>query len=392
LPGVKCEGLDTTLFWDITLPKVSILLPVFNGERYLGPAIEAVLAQTYGDFELIICDDVSTDGSAKIISDYAARDRRILAYTNHTNLGLFGNYNECLKKAQGQYIKPFAQDDLFEPVMLEKMVPLLDRDNEVALASCARRSIDSAGREIKVLSRSNNESKESAEFARDQVLLNNMLHLTNDIGEPSSVIFRRQWAGNGFDTEYYHLGDIEYWFRILEHGKYLYFNEALCSFRHHKDSTTTKNAQSLRFALDMLRLGKQYQDFLQEKGVTQAAYKRLVIETTASHMKYLMRRKQFCPEDFLTIEAGSPESMAAELLSFKEMLFYALLTAAEKVDENCSLKLEWEAERNRLEDTISRLLKSRSWKLTRPLRGAIKALRSYSHLQAEAPSKPALKS
>lgn len=79
-------------------PEVSICLPVYNGAKYLRQAIESVLAQTYGDFELLVSDDGSSDDSVAIAQEYAAKDERVIAWTNERNLGLFENYNLCIER------------------------------------------------------------------------------------------------------------------------------------------------------------------------------------------------------------------------------------------------------------------------------------------------------
>lgn len=354
------------------MPKVAILLPVFNGERYLAAAIDSVLAQSFEDFELLIADDVSTDNSAQIIAKYAQIDRRIKSWKNTENKGLFGNYNQCLSRASGQYIKPFAQDDLIEPEMLAHMVAVLDADKNLVLASCARRCVDDQGNETEVL----REFADTVEFDFNQVIKDNLVTLRNRIGEPSAVIFRQEFAGDGFDDSFYHLGDIEYWFRIIEHGKYIYVNEVLCSFRQHAASTTSKNAKGLRFALDMVRLGNKYVSHIEQAGLSEEGYLRLVAETTASHLKYLSRHKGVCLADLLAVEHETPEQAIEDLKVFKKILFYALLIAGETIEENGALKEEWQADRYRLEDNIAKLFESRSWKITTPLRNAVKALRT----------------
>src|SRR5438128_638658 len=107
-------------------PPVSVLLPVYNGASYLPYAIESVLAQSYSDFELLISDDSSDDASPEIIDCYARLDRRISHWRNQSRLGLFANYNQCLKRASAKFIKPFAQDDVLDPAMLKETVGVLE--------------------------------------------------------------------------------------------------------------------------------------------------------------------------------------------------------------------------------------------------------------------------
>jgi len=129
-------------------PMVSICLPTFNGERFLGVAIESVLSQTFSDFELIICDDCSHDSSVSLIRAFAEKDSRIKFFQNEKNCGLFENYNVCLGHVSGQFVKLFAQDDLLESQCLESMVAVLEQRPAVNLVSCGRRWIDEKGLEI----------------------------------------------------------------------------------------------------------------------------------------------------------------------------------------------------------------------------------------------------
>ena len=83
--------------------RLSIVLPVYNGERYLRQAIDSVLAQSYGDFDLLICNDASTDNSAEIIESY--RDRRITVSHHRTNVGLFKTLNRAIAQTSGEWVR-----------------------------------------------------------------------------------------------------------------------------------------------------------------------------------------------------------------------------------------------------------------------------------------------
>ena len=134
--------ITQTLSRSPALPVVSICLPVYNGESYLKDAIESALGQSFGDFELLIGDDCSTDRSEEIAQSYAQKDSRIVYWRNATNKGLFGNYNECMNRAVGEFIKPYAQDDMFEPTMLQEMLAAFKKHPDVTLIACARRIVD----------------------------------------------------------------------------------------------------------------------------------------------------------------------------------------------------------------------------------------------------------
>ena len=115
-------------------PRVTIGLPVYNGENFLGEAIESILAQTFQDFELIISDNASTDRTEEISRAYAAKDARIRYVRNSENIGCDDNFNQTFRLSSSEYFKWAAHDDLHEPEFLRKCVQELDRDSSVILA------------------------------------------------------------------------------------------------------------------------------------------------------------------------------------------------------------------------------------------------------------------
>lgn len=126
-------------------PRVSIGMPLYNAERYLEQTLDSILAQTFADFELIICDNASTDGTEAICRRYAARDGRIAYSRNPRNLGATYNFNRTFALAHGEYFRHAAYDDPIEPTYLERCVALLDAHPEVVLAYPQSRLIDEDG-------------------------------------------------------------------------------------------------------------------------------------------------------------------------------------------------------------------------------------------------------
>src|SRR5688500_5450428 len=88
-----------------TAPRVSVGVPVYNGERYVARSIEALLAQTFADFELIIADNASTDGTEAICRAYVMRDPRVSYHRSPTNVGIVANFNRCVALARAPYFK-----------------------------------------------------------------------------------------------------------------------------------------------------------------------------------------------------------------------------------------------------------------------------------------------
>ncbi len=127
-------------------PKVTIGMPVFDGENFVGSAIASLLAQTFTDFELIISDNGSTDRTQEICNEYALRDTRIHYVRQTKNLGAIANFNSLVSRARGVYFKWAAHDDLCEPTYLERCVEILDRSPEIAWCHSDSDMIDSEGR------------------------------------------------------------------------------------------------------------------------------------------------------------------------------------------------------------------------------------------------------
>ena len=96
-------------------PKISIGMPVYNGENYLAQALRAILSQTFTDFELIISDNASTDATQRICETFAAEDSRVRYFRNSRNIGIEPNFNAAFEPARGKYFMWTAHDDLLEP-------------------------------------------------------------------------------------------------------------------------------------------------------------------------------------------------------------------------------------------------------------------------------------
>lgn len=126
-------------------PRVSIGMPVFNGEKYLEEAIDSILAQTYKNFELIISDNASTDNTQKICLDYVKRDPRVHYYRNSKNLGGPSNYNRVFELSSCEYFKWAASDDLHAPEFLRKCVSVLDNNPLIIGCHCKTGKINQDG-------------------------------------------------------------------------------------------------------------------------------------------------------------------------------------------------------------------------------------------------------
>jgi glycosyltransferase involved in cell wall biosynthesis len=126
-------------------PCVSIGMPVFNGDRYVADAIESILQQDFGDLELIIHDNASTDRTEAICRELAEADARIRYFRNPRNLGAAANYNLCFGQARGTYFKWAAHDDTLAPGYLRRTVAALEAKPEAVLCTVGVAEIDAMG-------------------------------------------------------------------------------------------------------------------------------------------------------------------------------------------------------------------------------------------------------
>jgi glycosyltransferase involved in cell wall biosynthesis len=126
-------------------PRLSIGLPVYNGEKFLPQALDCLLAQSFGNFEIIISDNASTDLTGQICREYAGRDNRIRYFRSDTNLGAIANFNRTFELSAAPLFKWAAHDDLHHGTYLERCVRLLDEDPAAVLAHSATAFIDDDG-------------------------------------------------------------------------------------------------------------------------------------------------------------------------------------------------------------------------------------------------------
>jgi glycosyltransferase involved in cell wall biosynthesis len=137
----------------IMRPRVSVGMPVYNGERYVKEALDSLLAQTFSDFELVIADNASTDGTEEICLSVAERDRRVRYIRNRANYGAIHNFNNLFSLTTGAYFKWAAYDDVCEPEFLSRCVAVLDQDASVVLACPRVAGIDENGHPTDLVTR-----------------------------------------------------------------------------------------------------------------------------------------------------------------------------------------------------------------------------------------------
>jgi len=118
------------------VPRVSIGMPIYNGEVSLPKALDALLAQTYEDFEIVICDNASTDRTEDICKEYVKKDRRVRYYRNLTNIGQIANFNRVFELSRGKYFRWVGCNDWWSPDYIKRCVEALDAHPSAIMTTC----------------------------------------------------------------------------------------------------------------------------------------------------------------------------------------------------------------------------------------------------------------
>ena len=220
----------------MTTPKVSVVMPVYNGEKFVAAAIESVLSQSYTDFELIIINDGSKDSSATIIESYD--DPRIVYVANPENAGLAKVRNKGLRIVRGEYIAWLDCDDISLPYRLEKQVRLLDANPNIGLCGTWVKTIGNHAGDIW-------RYPSEPEFLRARMLF-------DDPVATSSVMMRAaclQGLKTHFDLDYPPAEDYELWERVSRAWGVTNVPEVLTLYRVHSAQTSIVNAERQRVSI-----------------------------------------------------------------------------------------------------------------------------------------------
>lgn len=212
-------------------PTVSVIMPVYNAGSYLREAIESILNQTFADFELLILNDGSTDGSAQVIASY--QDPRIKAI-DQDNQGLRATLNTGIRMSTGKYIARMDQDDLSLPERLQKQVDFLETHPQHVLVGTTYAYVDVHGKVIGAFPA----LLEDADIKRELLTKSSFGHGT--------VMFRSSALRAGsywYDTHAKHVEDYDLWLRFAVAGKFANLPDVLYLWRESPTNTTSENWQ-----------------------------------------------------------------------------------------------------------------------------------------------------
>lgn len=217
---------------------ISVLMPVFNAQKYLSAAIESILTQTFGDFELIVLDDGSTDATLRILQEFQKRGPRIRIISRE-NRGLIKSANELLGHAQGEFVARMDADDIALPARFSLQVAFLREHPEVVCVGGATEMIDGEGRYLTQL-----QLPET-----DQDIQRLALAGHGSITHSCAMIRRESLVSiGGYDPEAYAAEDLDLWLKLGEIGQLANLHEPVLSCRLHSGSISERNPSHQRAA------------------------------------------------------------------------------------------------------------------------------------------------
>lgn len=215
------------------MPKVSVLMPVYNGERYISQAIDSILSQRFRDFELIVIDDGSTDSSAEIIGSYS--DKRVRYVANPTNLGLAGARNRAIEVSNGDYLAWLDCDDISLPGRLLKQVALLDEHPNVGLCGTWVRTLGL-------------ESEQVWQYPSDSGFVRARMLFDDPVATSAAMVRRSCLAADElhFDTRFPPAEDYDLWERVSRASRVCNIAEVLTLYRIHPNQISTIRREQQR--------------------------------------------------------------------------------------------------------------------------------------------------
>jgi len=238
-------------------PLVSVCLPVYNGAKYIRSAIESIINTTYPNLEVIVSDDNSNDDTVNIIKISNLPQLKLFT---HQRYGLVENWNYCLSKANGKYIKFLFQDDLLEPDCIELMVKVAESNSTIGLVFSPRYLIHEDYDQLHHFPKTLHTgwSKLNSIQAGLSLLQDSNLfkHPHNKIGEPTCTLIRSSVFNQvgTFDPCFRQYVDLEMWYRIMTNYHIAFINKPLASFRIHRDQQTKINSETQGIGLEIYQV------------------------------------------------------------------------------------------------------------------------------------------
>jgi glycosyltransferase involved in cell wall biosynthesis len=208
-------------------PLVSVILPVYNAEKFLKKSVRSVTAQSYKNLEIIIINDCSTDNSGLILEQLQKKDARIIILSNETNSGISKTLNKGIEKSNGKYIARMDADDICFNDRIEKQVSFLEENKSIAICGCSFIKIDENGKTVgRVI------------YPTDDIVLKAELFFYCPFAHPAMMMRRTVLNETGLYQDYAPAEDYELWLRIAEKFQVANLADNLVYYRTHSSNST----------------------------------------------------------------------------------------------------------------------------------------------------------
>lgn len=227
------------------LPLVSVFMPVFNAATYVEKAVLSIQQQTYTQWELVIVDDLSTDGTWEILKKLARKDNKVKIYRNGKHRGVSGAANLGLPMCQGRYIARMDSDDIALPTRLAKQVKFLEKHTDVIAVGTQCQLINADGKTIG-----------SKHFPTEPRQIRDMMFSSIPVQQPSMMIDTSMlpknfvWYQETLNTA----EEVELLFKLFKYGEVANLPEALLQYRIHSNNTSLKNPKKTFYFTAVARL------------------------------------------------------------------------------------------------------------------------------------------
>jgi glycosyltransferase involved in cell wall biosynthesis len=289
------HGTEMTLQ---SAPLASVVMPVFNGERFLREAIDSILSQTFSDFELIIINDGSTDGTAAMLDSYARSDPRVRVY-HEEHKGQVDSYNRGCGLARGKYIAPMDADDVSVPDRLERQIGFLEKHEKVGLLGGAFEGIDDQGRRVFL---------EQLPL-EDESIRAALRSFSFPMCHPA-VMMRKQAfdATVGYRAAFLPAEDYDLFYRIIEGWRVANLPDVVLRKRIHSNQYSVRNLRQSILSLlasHAMSLAKQRdsvepscqeplisEGFLEKLGVSRTSIQQALVSAYSFYIGYMWRASQ----------------------------------------------------------------------------------------------------
>lgn len=222
------------------MPKVSIVLPTYNGEKYIEESVMSCLNQTMTDIELIIIDDCSNDNTPHILENLAKQDSRIRVYRNEENLKLPASLNKGFDLASGEYLTWTSDDNLYLENAIEVMVSKLDTNKDINIVYSNVILIDELGNRVGI----------KKMLPPENILRRNCI---NACFMFTKEVFQKL---NGYDTSLFLVEDYDFWLRAAEEYKFLYIDQELYMYRVPEGSLSSTKKYKILWMTNRLILDR----------------------------------------------------------------------------------------------------------------------------------------